>query len=328
MQERNITIDAIKTIAMYSIIALHTFCLHSRNSLNLLIGYSSLIGIPLFFMVSGYLLLARKNVTYGYSAMKIYKILRFIFTILLLWFICFTIFSLQFHPNILFMNLKGAFVQSGPFSVFWYLGSMIFIYICLPFLSSIYNENFTRFCYITFLLFIFEQFIFTYNILFHYESNIYQIMRIWNWLFYFMMGGVICKMKSIFSVRKRMIFLMFMANYLYTVHVNPLSGLYKGEYYYSSIPLMFLSILFFFKITSLSDETLSKYKAFILFNSRLFLPIYTVHYLIIRYLLPFVDIWCNTPFSGIFNFVFVSIVSVTVGICITKISLLNKIFKL
>lgn len=76
MNTRNSSIDLIKTVAMLGVIALHTTHNYLGDSFNVsnVMYETGVISIPLFFMVSGYLLLGRNNVNYRYVSHKIFGI--------------------------------------------------------------------------------------------------------------------------------------------------------------------------------------------------------------------------------------------------------------
>lgn len=141
MQERNYSIDLIKLIALFAVIALHsTACFQVAWTITLLdfIYETGVIGIPLFFMVSGFFLIPRDNVSWRYSARKIYGIIRFVAIICLLhWAV--TGIKNGFSLSLLFSDFWGAFVQRGHFGVFWYFGAMIMLYTLLPLISKLYK---------------------------------------------------------------------------------------------------------------------------------------------------------------------------------------------
>lgn len=74
---RNLSIDLVKIIAMLMVIHIRVTGVVSESLLSLCNDAYSGIAIPLFFMVSGYLLSA-KNLTPKYSVKKIKGILRFV----------------------------------------------------------------------------------------------------------------------------------------------------------------------------------------------------------------------------------------------------------
>ena len=82
MPTRNQSIDLVKVIAMFMVLLLHTGVARHCSS----IDYTSVpqvyliagIAIPMFFMVSGYLL-STKEPSFAYSARKTFGILKFTF---------------------------------------------------------------------------------------------------------------------------------------------------------------------------------------------------------------------------------------------------------
>ena len=73
-KDRNLSIDLIKIVAMFGVMCLHST--HSYSSLGQfcfadILYESAVVSMPLFFMVSGYLLIGRENIDYKYSFRKI-----------------------------------------------------------------------------------------------------------------------------------------------------------------------------------------------------------------------------------------------------------------
>ena len=76
---RNINLDLIKVLACIGVVLLHTTMIGFKDtgSWNLLayLYYLGTYSIPLFFMVNGYLLLGKKEITYPYILQKVKWIL-------------------------------------------------------------------------------------------------------------------------------------------------------------------------------------------------------------------------------------------------------------
>ena len=76
---RNINLDLIKVLACIGVVLLHTTMVGFKEtgSWNLLayLYYLGTYSIPLFFMVNGYLLLGKRNITYSYILEKVKWIL-------------------------------------------------------------------------------------------------------------------------------------------------------------------------------------------------------------------------------------------------------------
>ena len=83
-QTRNLNLDLIKIMAMIFVVGLHTGTSFMVHGIDVNSYYKITIcgtAIPLFFTVSGYLLLGRPNVDWHYSIKKIWGIVRFVFVI-------------------------------------------------------------------------------------------------------------------------------------------------------------------------------------------------------------------------------------------------------
>ena len=192
LENRNQSIDCVKIVAMFGVMALHT-CLSRTNELpGFVLSRMFGLSIPLFFMVSGYLMHGRV-IDYKYVFQKIFMILRFTFLVcLIIWFleILRHDFSWISFPKIWI----GSFLQRGPMSVFWYFGAMIMIYAVLPLYNYLEQNNHNFLMHFTIILtcISFIAFIADYSCSF--ESNyIPQPFRLWYWLLYFSIGQLIKK---------------------------------------------------------------------------------------------------------------------------------------
>ena len=76
---RNINLDLLKVLACVGVVLLHTTMggFKETGSWNLLtyLYYLGTYSIPLFFMVNGYLLLGKREITYSYILQKVKWIL-------------------------------------------------------------------------------------------------------------------------------------------------------------------------------------------------------------------------------------------------------------
>lgn len=141
---RNLSIDLVKIVAMFGVM-----CLHSTHSYAIpnhfcfadILYESAVVSMPLFFMVSGYLLIGRPNVDYRYSIRKIIGIVRFVSIIVIAYWLIHSVHHLKFDLVELAKSLIQPYFQSGIFSIFWYFGAMIIIYMLYPKLNYIYNKT-------------------------------------------------------------------------------------------------------------------------------------------------------------------------------------------
>ena len=142
MQEnRNLSIDLVKIVAMFGVMCLHSthsFAIPNHFCFADVLYESAVVSMPLFFMVSGYLLIGRPNVNYRYSIRKIIGIVRFVSIIVFAYWMILSIYQRNFDFAELVWSLIQPYFQSGKFSIFWYFGAMIIIYVLYPNLNNMY----------------------------------------------------------------------------------------------------------------------------------------------------------------------------------------------
>ncbi len=166
------SIDLTKIIAMICVMGLHcagAFVSHDYDNLwGNIVGRISVCAIPLFFMVSGYLLLGRPQSDFRYSLKKSQSIIRFVaictvgFT-LIYWIVC-LLRHVPIHGLDLVKNFFEAFIQKGALWMFWYFGAMIIIYWIYPTLNRIYLNRFQKYVGLLLTLFFVEFIVFALHI--------------------------------------------------------------------------------------------------------------------------------------------------------------------
>ncbi len=135
-------LDYIKIIASFLVVVLHTISIgleENKRNIGLIVYYIGVFAIPLFFMVNGYLQLRKDEIKYSYCIKKIAKIIA----IVLVWNIIIAIpyFVLKGESkNIILESIKNLFLQKGYYNHFWFLGTLIIIYLLLPVLVKLFNS--------------------------------------------------------------------------------------------------------------------------------------------------------------------------------------------
>ena len=137
---RNINLDLIKVLACIGVVLLHTTMsgFKETGSWNFLayLYYLGTYPIPLFFMVNGYLLLGKREITYPYILQKVKWILITVSSwTFIVWF-----FKRDFTTNPI-KKIVGSLLQKGYFFQFWFFGALILIYLCLPILRKFLNSK-------------------------------------------------------------------------------------------------------------------------------------------------------------------------------------------
>ncbi len=124
---------------MYFVLALHIFNAAKIETCFLKYHWWSVSGIaiPLFFMVSGYLL-CNKEITPKYQCRKIFGILRYVF--------------ITATPYVFYLMAKDypywyryywdCLHQAGDLGVYWYFGAMILIYLSAPLIKHILHSRY------------------------------------------------------------------------------------------------------------------------------------------------------------------------------------------
>lgn len=249
---RNLSIDLIKVVAMLGVMCLHTEMSFYENPIAQCLYMSAVISIPLFFMVSGYLLYGKSQVGIDYSARKIWGILRFVFIVASF----FWLVSGMRHGESYLRYVIGGFLQRGQFGLFWYFGAMMMLYALLPISQRIYKAHPRVFIVLTIVLGLLSNAIFVANFFdIHIENRTIQTFRMWNWLFYFNLGGIVRR----YHVKSNavVVILLFVANYLFQYFLTPMMPTVYCEYFYCSLPVMALCIFLF---AYLSNMKVSKLK--------------------------------------------------------------------
>ena len=328
--QRNLSIDLIKIIAMFAVIGLHTFkASYGWRTANIFYE-SCVIAIPLFFMASGYQLLGRTNIDFRYVLRKIWRIAKFVFVIAILIWLIKSYMSMQISPIVWGEIFLGSFIQRGTLWMCWYFGSMIIIYALLPILNSIFLEKKRLFFALLLLFFILDYLIFIGNLEMEgnpLEMKIIQTFRLWNWLFYFMLGGIIRLYSYILkeTTSKKMLFGAIIGLLIINAFFQELLKFEIGspycEFFYCSFIVMLFSFFVFVYILNIEIKS----SKVITVLSSLFLPVYILHPFSIKGIEDFVPILSESPFI---LFLSVSIVTVIIASLIMRIPVINAIFKL
>ena len=190
---RNINLDLLKVLACVGVVLLHTTMggFKETGSWNLLtyLYYLGTYSIPLFFMVNGYLLLGKREITYSYILQKVKWILITVSS----WTFIVWLFKRDFTENLI-KKIVGSLIQKGYFFQFWFFGTLILIYICLPILKKFLNSK-RSYLYSLSLLVVIGLIFELANIVFQMPAQTYviQTFRLWTWFFYYILGGFIAQ---------------------------------------------------------------------------------------------------------------------------------------
>ena len=190
---RNLGLDLLKIFSCIGVVALHStmpgFTLEQYN-VSAYLYYLGTYAIPLFFMVNGYFLLNKKELTYSYVFSKIAGIL----TVVSAWNILIWLVRRDFNVNPL-RKIIGSLVQKGYFYQFWFFGSLIIIYLTLPIIKKVLEKDYSYSVVLLFLMVIgvVIEIINTFILHKPIQQYVPQTFRLWTWFFYYILGGYLGK---------------------------------------------------------------------------------------------------------------------------------------
>lgn len=136
-------LDLAKSLAIFLVIFIHYIFYTGfvgDTTLNNLASTFSVVGVPLFFAVNGYLLMNSR-----FSADKhLHKILRMVFILLTWKIISLPIVSALMHKSIDWKSvpqyLLGGSYDMVPLGYFWFINALLAIYIVFPILKTVYDD--------------------------------------------------------------------------------------------------------------------------------------------------------------------------------------------
>ena len=328
---RNINLDLLKVLACVGVVLLHTTMggFKDTGSWNLLtyLYYLGTYSIPLFFMVNGYLLLGKREITSHYILQKVKWILITVSS----WNIIVWLFKRDFTVNPI-KKIVGSLIQKGYFFQFWFFGALILIYLCLPILSKFLNSK-RRYLYILALLIVIGFIVELANVFFQrpLQTHVMQTFRLWTWFFYYILGGYIAQF-NVDNLKYRfknwmkivsMLLVLISPIILFFLAKNTYHNLF-AEYFYDILFVKFTSLGIFLMVLTLSlNENGSKW---IVSLSNQTMGVFVIHTYVMK-------IWGKLiafSFTGAylwFAIFTLSISFIVIGI-LMRIPYLNRIVKL
>ena len=328
---RNINLDLLKVLACVGVVLLHTAMggFKEAGSWNMLtyLYYLGTYSIPLFFMVNGYLLLGKREITYSYILQKI----KWILITVMLWTLIVWLFKLDFAVNPI-KKMIGSLIQKGYFFQFWFFGSLILIYLCLPVMKIILNSK-RSYLYILSLLTVIGLIFELTNIVLQMPIQIYviQTFRLWTWFFYYLLGGFIAHFdKDIIKNRfKRWmkivtIFLLLVSPLILFLLAKATYHNFFAEYFYDILFVKIASLGIFLTVFTLSlDENKSKW---IVTLSNQTMGVFIVH----TYVMKVLEKLLGFSYTGAYLLfpIFTLCISFIVISLLMKVPYFNRIVKL
>lgn len=125
MNARNEKLDLAKLLACIGVVGLH-----GVGMVNYTLYYLFTFSVPMFFMVSGYLMFSKEKITFRYSFRKALSYIR----IILAWNIIMIvpIYIFRHKPINPFKESLRCILQQGYLWHFWFFGTMVILFLLLP----------------------------------------------------------------------------------------------------------------------------------------------------------------------------------------------------
>ena len=328
---RNINLDFLKIMACIGVVLLHTTMpgFKETGSWNYLtyLYYLGTYSIPVFFMVNGYLLLEKNEISYSYILQKI----KWILVTVSIWTLIIWIYKRDFSQNPI-KKVLGSLLQRGYFFQFWFFGALILIYLCLPILKRFLKSK-NRYLLALSLLVIIGFVLELTNYLLQKPVQVYviQTFRLWTWFFYYILGGFIVQfnlanLRSCFKNWMKVVtlVLLFISPFILYVLAKDIHHNLYAEYFYDSIFVKIVSLGIF--LTVLTFDLNTDKNRWIIYLSNQIMGVFIIH----TYVMKVWEKLVGFSFVGaylLFLIFTLSVSFIVVGILI-KIPYFNRIVKL
>jgi surface polysaccharide O-acyltransferase-like enzyme len=304
--KREYSFDILRVIAMIMVIVIHVSNVYSRffgfigNSsylISLIFNTISRISVPIFFMISGALLVDRKfNKTKYFNRLLKYVI------IIAVWDIIYLIWE-YFYLGITYNNLYKLLFE--PFRAhLWFLYTIIILYLVQPLIKIILDKTNNIFKIILFIVW----FIFCFLSMFN--ASIASLFTLFSYIGFFIIGKYLYEFVKENDLRKYnfYIILLIIMCFMASIYLNFKASIKFDMFYnlffaYRTPFIIIASILFFILIFNMFSNK-EKINKIISTLSDLSLGVYLIHGI-------FLDITCQ-----IFNY---SLINPIIGIPIFTI---------
>lgn len=320
--KKNLNIELIKILSCFAVVGLHTFWFEGSR-FNMLSYYLMSFAVPLFFMVNGYLILNKSSMSWNYILHKELQYIRIIVGWNLIWF-CITAIRYRVWENP-FRWILDSLVQRGRLWQFWFFGSIMILYLVVPFVYRLIRINqwilpgmiivlLVVCCLVDFISLLLGRTI---------QYGIFQTFRVWTWWFYFLLGAYIKRLEyNIRQIETKKTMLIRSAVSIGALLLSCLYQYYSSrylihnvmcEFHYDNILVICANMLLFILILLLPIK--ESWNDMICRLGRLTLGVYIVHPILYQI---FVTLVIAIRPAGMYLF---SYLILTVSVIVTEIIL-------
>lgn len=329
MKEREYSFDILRVIAMIMVIVIHVSNVYTRSFnfidstsylIALIFNTISRVSVPIFFMISGALLLDRKFEFKKYKK-RVLKILLLI----VVWDILYLIWEYLFLGT-KYDNLLHLFIE--PYRAhLWFLYTLIIIYLLQPLFKLILDKLNNTLKIVLFILWLFLSTLSMYN------STVSNIFTIFSSIGFFILGKYLYDyVKKDNKESKKyvviMILLMILA-YAESIYLNYTASnkfdMFYNLFFAYRTPFIIIATFIIFKLAYLYGHDREHNKLIIL-GSNLSLGVYLIHGMFLDVTTKYIDYKTVTPIIGIPSFtLFILVTSIIIVYLLRKVKYLDKV---
>lgn len=334
MTKRNYGLDVLKILACFGVVILHVtaegFELSQPFNVSSYLYYLGTFSIPLFFMVNGYFLLNKPVLNYQY----VFKKIRSIMVIVSFWTLVYWLLSARFDDNPV-KKILGAFLQRGYFYQFWFFGSLIIIYLLLPFCHRLL-KSYKIHLYLTLILLGMGLLIQALNYMPiialkpPVQAYLPQTFRLWSWLGYYTLGGLLGRRQFLKSYGRLsrycppppliLVGLLLLPFLLFNI-CQDVFHLKYAEYFYDSLVIKLLVIPIFIYLMRL--ELPQKWLKLVKSLSSASIGIFIFHVNVLRLIAGFIPL--QQPMINLLALILVFFSSYFMTLVLLKVPLIRRV---
>ena len=328
MKEREYAFDVLRVIAMIMVIIIHVSNVYTRsfnfidtNSylVSLIFNTISRVSVPIFFMISGALLLDRK-----FDFKKYKKRILKILLLIVAWDILYLIWEYLFL-GVTYDKLYKLFTE--PYRAhLWFLYVIIILYALQPLLKYILDRINNTCKTILFILWLLLSTVSMYNL------SVANIFTIFSNIGFFVIGKYLYDYLQNSKNNKKYTFIMIillLVSFAESVYLNYTASvkfnMFYNLFFAYRTPFIILATFIIFKLVYIYCHD-KKPNELIMLGSELSLGVYLIHGMFLDVTTKYVDYKNVIPIIGIPSFtMFILLLSVISVIILRKIKYINKI---
>lgn len=321
--------DSLKILSCVLVVLMHTLRhFDSTVALHPILYYLTRCSMPLFFMASGAIQLNKTSVNMKYCLRKIGSIILVMggyYTVDLFVRLYNTDFS-SFNFSDAVLLIKHLYWDFG---VFWFLRTMIYFYLFLPLLHSVYHKFTKSFICVLVTICVLVDAYSIYNIEFngataYIQKLVMQEFRFWTWLMYYCLGGFIYSIYSQINIkRNKLLTLYFITTILAIAYMFIMfqikTDIVNGEYAYDS-PFMIIwavtTMILFLKTDCYN------FSRQINIGATLLMPIYALHVFFIKIIED--TVLFHSYLMQIVGYILILLSTALVGYLMTKTPIIKR----